>query len=482
MITKRRNTPLAASALALLLFATAAAVAKADPIDDYLRAEMERNHIPAVSVAVVRDGRIVKLKAYGKANLEWDAPATTDTAFPLASATKPLTATALMLLVQDGNVSLDDPVGRHLPDAPAAWDRVTVRHLASHTSGIPDDFGQASVRTAAEGFTALAKRPLDFAPGTRAAYGLGGYVVLQHLIERATGMPFDAFLRERVFAPLGMRGARFDNAADSGPARAADLVPRRAADLVPRRAGVYEWSPAGGGAQRNFAFPFPAHGHSAGGLYASAADLARWAVALDTGRLLAPATRDRMWTPGRLADGSESPFAVGWAVGAYRGRRTVGHSGGPALADVLRFVDDKLTIVVLANQQRMYPYLAQGVADRIVPAPPATPDPAPVADDDPETTASLLALLRGFAEGRVDPAPIAPDARPSLVGMIENFAMPWLRALGPLRSLTLLSDTRAADGRRVRRYRARYDGDKPVLWKFDLDADGRIVSLSPTPE
>ena len=477
MTTTRRNARLAAAALALLLVATAAAVAKADPIDDYLRAEMARNHIPAVSVAVVRDGRVVKLKAYGKANLEWDAPATPETAFPLASATKPLTATALMLLVQDGKLSLDDPVGRHLrDDAPAAWDRVTVRRLASHTSGIPDDFGQASVRTAAEGVAALAKRPLDFAPGTRAAYGLGGYVVLQHLIERVAGMPFDAFLRERVFAPLGMRGARFDNAADSGPARAADLLPRRA--------GVYEWSPAdsGGGAQRNFAFPFPAHGHSAGGLYASAADLARWAAALDTGRLLAPATRDLMWTPGRLADGTEAPFAVGWAVGTYRGRRTVGHSGGPALADVLRFVDDKLTVVVLANQQRMYPYLAQGVADRIVPAPPATQDPAPVADADPETTASLFALLRGFAEGRVDPAPIAPDARPSLVGMIENFAMPWFRALGPPRSLALLSDTRAADGRRVRRYRARHDGGKPVLWKFDIDADGRIVSLSPTPE
>ncbi|HVK05292.1 MAG TPA: serine hydrolase domain-containing protein, partial [Armatimonadaceae bacterium] len=107
MTTNRRNTLLAASALALLLFATAAAVAKADPIDDYLRGEMARNHIPAVSVAVVRDGRIVKLKAYGKANLEWDAAATPETAFPLASATKPLTATALMLLVQDGKLSLD---------------------------------------------------------------------------------------------------------------------------------------------------------------------------------------------------------------------------------------------------------------------------------------------------------------------------------------------------------------------------------------
>jgi CubicO group peptidase (beta-lactamase class C family) len=116
---------------------------------------------------------------------------------------------------------------------------------------------------------------------------------------------------------------------------------------------VYEC--AADGSQKAFSFLVASHSYSAGGIYASAADLAKWASALDAGRLLAPAYQEQMWIPPRLDGGAVGSFGVGWAVGRYHGRRTVGHSGGPALADILRFPDDKLTIIVLANQQKCTP-------------------------------------------------------------------------------------------------------------------------------
>lgn len=463
----------AVTLLVLCLAATTAATAKADPVDTYLKAEMARNHIPGLSVAVLRDGKILKIKAYGRANLEWDTATTPDTAFQLASATKPITATAIMLLVQEGKLSLDDPIRRHLPDSPPAWNDITLRHLANHTSGIPDDLGSARVETAADGFAAAAKLPLEYAPGTRSSYGITGYIVLQHIIERVTGKSFDTFLQERLFAPLGMENTRFDHATQSGPARALCLVPRRS--------GVYEWS-AAEDRQKSFLFPFPSHSYSAGGLYASTSDLARWIAALDKGRLLTPASQEQMWTKGKLQNGAQTSFALGWVTGKYRGQRTVGHSGGPALADILRFPDEKLTIIVLANQQKMYPYLAQGVADLYVKVPTAVVTEPAFPDNDPKMTQALQELLQAFAEGKVNPGLFAPQARQPLVGAIEGFVMPWFRALGAPHSLTLIEEKNETEPqRRVRRYRVWYN-KKSVLWKFELDKEGQIVGMEPTPE
>jgi CubicO group peptidase (beta-lactamase class C family) len=319
-------------------------------VDEYLRARMEEHQIPALSVTIVQRGEPLHVAAYGVANLEWQVPATPDTAFQLASATKLLTATLVMLLVERGEIRLDAPIADYLPQAPAAWGAITLRHLASHTSGIPDHVGPvASVEAAVE---AASRLPLEYVPGEQAKYGLSDYVVLTHVLETVTGKPFQVLLQDRLLGPLGMISTRFDNAAEDGAARVSDIVPRRAS--------VYNWD---GSTQRTFAFLFPTWTYSAGGLYSSASDLMRWAAALDGGRLLSTDSLDQMWTRQWLTGGAAGPFGIGWIVDEHAGRKVAGHSGGPALADIVRFVGEELTIVVLTNQQNLRPYLAMGVAD-----------------------------------------------------------------------------------------------------------------------
>lgn len=455
------------SIVSLLLLLVAPSTARADEVDDYLRAQMERNHIPGLSVAIVRDGKVVKLKGYGLANLEWDAPVTPDTAFQLASATKPLTGTALMLLVEEGKIALDDRISKYLPDAPQAWSGITVQHLVTHSSGIRDDLGQKKVTTVEDAVKAAAELPLAYRPGEKSAYGLSDYVVLMHIIERVAGKPFQTFLRERLFDPLGISATRFDNMVENGPIRTSDVVKRRAS--------VYNWE---GGTQQTFAFLYAPWAYSAGGLYASAADLATWVVALDTGRLLKKESREQMWAGRKLGGGKENPFGMGWVIGSYHGRRTAGHSGGPALADILRFIDDKLTIIVLTNQEKLYPHLAQGVADQYVPTPPL--EGGGIEDNDPNTTLRLKAVLLDAAQGKVDPTPFTPEAQAGFVPALKNFGPVYFDSLDPLRSFVLI-EQKDEGHRRIRRYRALF-GRKSVIWTFELTEEGKIISIEPRAE
>ena len=321
-------------------------------IDEYLQARIEEHHIPALSVAIVRDGETLVARAHGVANLEWDAAATPDTSFQLASVTKLLTATLLMALVEDGAVRLDASVLEYLPDAPESWAAITLRHLASHTSGIPDNVG--TVASVAEAVEAAAQLPVLHMSGEKVRYGLLDFTVLTQVLETVTGKDFQSLLRDRLLTPLQLTSTRFDNTTELSD------QPVRVSDVVPHRASIYEWE---GQAQRAYSFLFPAWTYSAGGLLSSAADLARWAAALDGGDFLRPDSLEQMWTPQRLTDGTNGPFGVGWIVDEHRGDKVTGHSGGPALADIVRFPDKKLTIIVLTNQQNLRPYLAMGVAD-----------------------------------------------------------------------------------------------------------------------
>ncbi len=244
-------------------------------VDRYLRARMEEHHIPALSIAVVQDGTVLKADAHGLANLEWDTPATPDTAFQLASVTKLLTATLLMMLVEGGEIRLDAPVAEYLPAAPASWRAITPMHLASHTSGIPDDVGD--LRSVEDALDAASRLPLEYEPGEKVRYGLNDFVVLTQILQTVTGEDFQVLLRDRLLAPLGMTSTRYDNAVQIQD------QPVRVSDVVPHRASVYNWDRD---KQQLFAFLFPTWTYSAGGLYSSASDLARWAAALDGSKLL----------------------------------------------------------------------------------------------------------------------------------------------------------------------------------------------------
>ena len=187
-----------------------AGATRADNVDDYLKGEMARRHIPGMTVAVVRDGKVVKSQGYGLADVELSLPATAETIYPLGSISKQFTATGIMLLVQAGKVGLDDPLRKYIPSLPEAWHKITVRTLLNQTSGIPEWVPNLSKDPVLKTYTLTeivrhaASKPLAFTPGTRFGYSNTNYNLLAGIIEKAAGKPYGSFLQEHLFKPLGM--------------------------------------------------------------------------------------------------------------------------------------------------------------------------------------------------------------------------------------------------------------------------------------
>jgi CubicO group peptidase (beta-lactamase class C family) len=334
--------------------------AQADAVDDYVKRRMAREHIPGLSLVVIRNGRIVKAKGYGRASLEHDVPARPDTVYELASTTKPFVAAAVLLLVQDRKLALEDRVSRFIENAPESWKEITLRHLLSHTSGIKDylsdlnhDFPQD---TPPEPIVKAAMdAPLNFAPGAKWAYSNTGYVLLGMIVQKVSGKSYDAFLQERVFNPLGMADTRRDT--PDG--------------VVPRRATGYLWY---GGAFHNAEFlKFMMTNHGDRGILSTALDLAKWDAALASNRILTPASQAAMWTPVIHFDGGYTyPFSygLGWFIKSIHGHRQLSHPGGaPGAGAILsRYPDDGLTVILLANGGRAFMQaLDLGVARQYIP-------------------------------------------------------------------------------------------------------------------
>ncbi len=455
---------LLAGAVALSAPVAHAAPRPDDAVDTFVADVMRKLHVPGVGVAVVRAGKVEKLRGYGLANLEWQTPVAADTRFQLASTTKLFTGTLLMLLVQDGKLALADPIGKYLPDAPPAWKNITIAHLAAHASGIAGNRDDKAA-TVADAYRAVRARPPAFSPGARSDYGGGDFDVLVHILERVSGQPFVELVRTRVWTPLGLTCTSFDDASQDG------LM--RTARVIPHRASVYGFVD---GQQQLQWFLFPAHTYAMGGAYSCLSDLAKWAQAMDRGTLLTTAGEARAATPFALGDGSAGEFGVVFATGSLRGRRRYGHSGGPALADVVRLPDEKLTVIVLANQQRLNPNLAPTIAGLFLPPPTI----AALADTQPELTKTLRAVAAGYAAGQLDDAAFAPSVRAELV--------PELRVWGPVIAgiwpaidrWTLVDESQSASGS-VRRYAAQA-GKFSVRWTFTLDDGGRILQVEPKPD
>jgi CubicO group peptidase (beta-lactamase class C family) len=328
----------------------AAQDAAADRIDTYLRDEMARQQIPGLAVAVVRDGTIALAKGYGLANVEHQVPVKPETVFQSGSVGKQFTATAVMLLVEQGRVSLDDRVTKYLPEGAPRWNAIRVRHLLTHTGGTtdyPSNFDFRRDYTEAALVKRAAAIPLAFAPGTRWSYSNIGYLLLGVLIHRVTGEFYGDFLKERIFEPLGMTTTRIISEAD----------------IVPNRAGGYRLVK---GEVKNQEWVSPTLNTTAdGSLYLSVLDLAKWDASLYTERILRSDSLKRMWTPVSLNSGKTRPYGFGWALGEIHGHRVVEHGGAwqGFKSAIVRFPDDRLTVVLLANlAQTDLSKLAHGIA------------------------------------------------------------------------------------------------------------------------
>jgi CubicO group peptidase (beta-lactamase class C family) len=339
----------------------ASAAARADPVDDLIDAEMKARLIPGLALAVVRQGKLVKARGYGMADLEARTAATEDTPFQLASVTKQFVAAGIMLLVQDGKLSTGDPISKHLPATPLAWKDITIRHLLTHTSGIADYLGASLTRSwRAEKDPRLHDlvrgMPSAFAPGEKHQYSNTGYVLLGQIVEAVSGKPYDRFLAERIFTPLGMRSTRRRVVGDRHLA-VGYLLPGTK-DQRLRRAPL---------------LPPALWDNGDGGLVSTARDMALWDQALAAGKLLAPSFLSEMYTRAKTNDGADHDYGYGMVVNVVGKHRVIGHGGRrPGVtANFTRWVDDGVSVVVLCNvvvadPNGLYP-VARGVARLFAP-------------------------------------------------------------------------------------------------------------------
>src|SRR5262245_29152588 len=269
----------------LLLFGYPS-LAWADDVDDFVQRQMEKRHTPGLALLVVKDGQTVKSRGYGMANLEHQVPVKPETIFQSGSVGKQFTATGVMMLVEEGKLALEDPIGKYLT-VPESWKGITIRHLLTHTSGLgdyPQDLDFRKDYTEDELLQMVTKQPLLFAPGEQWRYSNLGYVTLGILIHKVSGKFYGDFLQERVFQPLGMSSTRIISEAD--------IVPNRAAGyrLVKEEIKNQDWvSPA-------------LNTTADGALYFNVVDLAKWDAALYTEKLLKKSSLDQMWTPVKLND------------------------------------------------------------------------------------------------------------------------------------------------------------------------------------
>ncbi len=465
-----QSRSLAAGIAAACLSAGAAAGPAADSLDDIVRTAMKSNHIPGVSVAVVQNGNVVLARGWGLANVEWAAAASDTSVYELLSLGKQFVAAAVMHLAADGTLELDGTLGDYLPESPAAWRKVTVRQLLSHTAGIPEytkapDFWK-SVRletSPQEVVASVAAKPLDFEPGTRWSYSNTGYFLLGLIVEKVAGKPLPQFLSQQVFDPLGMTSTRMN-----------DL-----AAVIPHRAAGYAWTRDG---LRNEEYVSPSRKWAAGAVVSDARDLARWECAIASGRLLDAATWREMEAPVRLADGSEAHYGLGNELDRDHGHRVAGHQGGALGFDatILRYPDDGLSVIVLANLRGAETRkLARRVATMYLPAL-SDAGNAGIDDPDPALTERLKLVFASAARGEVDEALFSSRGKTETVPMIRSAGPHFLGPLGTLQSLVLL-ETTAHDGGRTLRYRASY-ASRSIVWTIDVDGEGKISSMEPQPE
>ncbi|HEX4504464.1 MAG TPA: serine hydrolase domain-containing protein [Alphaproteobacteria bacterium] len=384
---------------------------------------------PSASIAVVKDGKIAYVKAYGFARLDPHQPATTEMRYAIDSVSKEFTAAAVLIMAQQGKLKLDDPAGKYLPDlGPAA--SVTLRQLLTHTSGLrdywPQDFvppDMARPTSTDALIQAWARRPLDFPPGTDWQYSNTGFVVAGAIVEKVSGEKLLPFLRRHIFAPLKMNHVTED---DTGPLPASDAGAYTRHGLGPVR---------------------PAPKEGAGWLFAATdlamqpKDLALWDISLLDRSLLAPDSYKTEFGSVHLADGTDKHYGLGLDIETAHGRLRIGHSGGGSgfLAENRIWPDDKTAIVVLTNNDWASPGdLGDRIAYLVLPPKPEE--------------ARARAIFAGFQNGMVDRNLFTDGGNFYLTPQVLADLKASLGSLGPVWLIDLDKESRRG-GMVTRRWR-----------------------------
>jgi len=333
-------------------------------IDLLVQQQMKEIGIPGMAVAVVQNGIVQHMGTYGMANIEWNQPVTNNTAFQIASVTKLFTSTLVMKFIQDGKISLDDPINKFFPDAPVSWKPILVKHLLSHQSGIPwpASIGGYLGTKKSTGDQPVSKEQLykdmtdsalTFHPGEKESYMNGDAFIIQMILEKIGGKEIGSLFQEEIFTPLQMHNSGFDGEMRNFPAQVMKPVKNKSQLFTKGKNGPLIFK----------AF-YNTASYCSGGLYMSVEDAVRWAVSLDKSSLVKPEIVCQINTKMPL---NGSFTALGWNRDVFNGHEALGHSGGPGLGDILYFPEKKLTIIVFSNDADMYPYMAATIAQLFFP-------------------------------------------------------------------------------------------------------------------
>jgi CubicO group peptidase (beta-lactamase class C family) len=448
-------------------------------IDTFITTQMAKQRIPGLAVGIYSRGQILLAKGYGQANVELDVPVKPETIFQSGSVGKQFVSAAIMMLVEEGKVSLDDSVTTYFPNAPATWKPILIKNLLSHTSGLSEY--EAEDRTGPKGpfymrldFTEdelVAKveaLPIEAAPGERWDYRNTNYLLLGILIHKVTGKPYYEFLSERIFKPLGMTSTR--------------LISDR--DIIPNRAAGYEIK---NGELKNQEWVSPTFNSTADGtLYFNVIDLNKWDDALYGTQLLKQSSLERIWTVYPLNDGKPNPagYGFGWMIGKQNDHKRIEHGGAwqGFTCRISRYPDDNLTVVVLANLAGANTgYMAQitaGLADPLL----LPPKLAPIADTQPALTASLVKLLDQLVAGQGVPSQTA-DGTAARIIPDSKWVRHRLANLWPGGTLTLVKRMPAPNPADEPTFVFRLSkGDDAVLIFIDSLYDARISRLRTAPD
>ena len=438
--------------------------APSDPVDDWVRAFMLKDHVPGVSLGVYRAGRPIKVAVYGMADLEQGAKVRPESRFEIASITKQFTAVLTLLLAEDGKLSLDDHLNRFYPAAPACWSKIRIREMLTHTSGLSDSIFDAdsTAKPWPELLSSFEKRPVEAPPSTAWRYNNTAYYLLGKILEQASGKQLWELMAERIWTPLGMKQTSANTDA-----------------VTPNRVRGYRWE---GKAYANSTPLYEPLSGGAGGILSTPDDLNLWSEALKHGKLLKPNSRTEMLTMARLTGGDIAwpEFADGYGLGVYirvrDGKRIEKHSGGwdDSSSQLTRFLDDDLTVVLLTNRgvidQR--PWLGEAIGELFLRR---SLLPDNLTQPDPNLARSAL------LQTAIESLGAQPTDGTFSVGFLRagnESQRTRLMALGPLRQLQFLEQI-AQGQKTLVRYIGRFATEVDLTVEYG--ADGRISDITVRP-
>ncbi|MBC8064984.1 MAG: beta-lactamase family protein [Chlorobia bacterium] len=454
------------------LLAAIGQVVQADRVDDYVRAELNRQRIPGLALGIVRNGKLIKSAGYGIADLDNDVRVTPDTVFEVASITKQFTATLIMMLVEERKLSLDDKINAHLPNPPDKWKDITLRNLLNHTGGLArlgDDF-KTLVRLlniSTESMYAAAREDAMLAaPGEAWNYSDVGFFLLGMIIEKVTGKKYEDALKERILTPLGMTSSRMVDQMRPYKKLAKGYTITSGPEVkgVPTVVNIRRVS------QRGMASHY--------GLFSTVGDLAKWDTALYTNSPLKQETLRQMWTRTTLKSGEKVPYGFGWELGARRGYEYVYH-GGITGTKIFRIPELKLTVIVLTNLGWSTASTSIGAdTSKIVREIAGIVEQKfrlePLADADPVYIAKARAAFEALGKGQVPKEVFSENG--------VSFVTPYLARLaadvvpvGQIRKVELLE--RKVNGK-VQTHFYRFTGAKGAqVFSMDFDGEGKIDEI-----